>query len=240
MRLFALATITASCGMLAAAAPATGNASIGDSGVSHSNRYNNTQPVHSHKSETITLALSTTGINVGDSKTLYHDVQAAIEHICPPQSTHCSNAHATFSVYTTSRGLSIYTNSHVRKTITVSVQDSYWGGRPDVYEVLRNTVAAAFERGTYDPANCVHALTVYIGGKRQMFRDCMTLDYAEVFLSGGYKMKVRFGGPRSQYEDLKYDCEKVVDDAFMFVRDDVQWKGTPWVYCLGVELWPRV
>ncbi|CAN9253945.1 unnamed protein product [Alternaria alternata] len=148
MRLFALAIITAACGMLATAASTAGNESIGDAGLANGGSYNHTQPVHIDKSETITLGLSPNGINVGDSKTLYQDVQTAIKHICPPTGKRCGSNHATFNVYVTSRGLSTYTNSHVRKTITVSVEDSWYDGRSDVYEVLRNTIAAAFERGT--------------------------------------------------------------------------------------------
>jgi hypothetical protein len=125
--------------------------------------------------------------------------------------------------------------TRIRLPITVTVEDAYWGGHGNVYEVLRNTIAAAFDRGPFDPGNCA-TRTI---NREDFFRDCMTVDYAEVILSGGYKMKVKFTGPKSGDKNLKFDCQRVVDDAFAFVRDDVEWKGTPWVYCIGVDKWPR-
>jgi hypothetical protein len=96
---------------------------------------------------------------------------------------------------------------------------------------MSSTIAAAFERGTFDPKNCYEDRVP--GDKEDHYKDCMTMDYAEVVLSGGYKMKVRFGGPPSSSKKLRYDCGVVVDDAFAFLRDDLPWKaGTNWVYCL--------
>jgi hypothetical protein len=46
-------------------------------------------------------------------------------------------------------------------------------------------------------------MTLYVGGKKQVFRYCMSIDYAEVVLSGGYKMKVRFGRARESVRRLE-------------------------------------
>jgi hypothetical protein len=46
-------------------------------------------------------------------------------------------------------------------------------------------------------------MVLYVGGKNQVFRDCMNIGYAEVVLSSGYKMKVRFGRARGSVRRLE-------------------------------------
>ncbi|KAI4949451.1 hypothetical protein J4E91_005190 [Alternaria rosae] len=212
MRFFVPAVFLAACSVLTAAAPA---ASIGNTSCD----------------DAITLRLGHNGINVGDSRTLYHDVTKALEELCAED--YCLSKAATFPVSiieSTTRGP--YYRERIDKTISVSVLTADWGRRADVRELMSSTIAAAFERGTYDPKNC-HMNRVK-GDKVEHFRDCMTLDYAEVVLSNGYSMKVMFGGPHSSVKGLNYDCKREVDDMYPFLKTDLLWKAKAvYVYCLS-------
>ncbi|KAI4705857.1 hypothetical protein J4E81_000742 [Alternaria sp. BMP 2799] len=207
MRIFVPAVFLAACGVLtASAAPAVGMGETTDVALG---------------SETITLNLGHNGINVGDSKTLYHDVNKALEELC--SENYCLDRPASFSVSVVeSTSRPPYQRRRVKATISLTVLMADWGGRAGVRKVLSNTIAAAFERGTFDPKNCY--MNRIKGDKIEHFRDCMTTDYAEVLLSNGYNMNVLFEGPHSTVKALNYDCKREVDDMDSFLKNDLPWK----------------
>jgi hypothetical protein len=75
-----------------------------------------------------------------------------------------------------------------------------------MYHLMRSAIAAAYERGTWDERNC-HTFFVLKGSHCLTYKDCLTVDYAEVNVRDGYKMMVRFSGPKSESSELNYVCE---------------------------------
>ena len=182
--------------------------------------------------DTIVLGLGHNGINVGDSKTLYNDVTVALLKLCPVADNYCIKKTVTFPVWISVPAVSSpYRRIRQRKSISVTVLDAKWGGRQNVHDLMTSTIAAAFERGTYDPENCFAEQIP--GEKDGKWRDCMTTDYAEIFLSNSYKMKVRFQGPSSWQKNLNWECNRELDDMYQFLRKNLPWKAvTYWIYCL--------
>jgi hypothetical protein len=87
----------------------------------------------------------------------------------------------------------------------VTVEYAEWGGDPESFLLMRTAIAAAYERSTRDDRN-YHWFSAYLGVGRQDYKNCLTVDYAEVNVRDGYKMKVRFSGPQVE-KPQKYVCE---------------------------------
>jgi hypothetical protein len=75
-----------------------------------------------------------------------------------------------------------------------------------MYHLMPSANPAAYERGTWDERNC-HTFSLLKGSHRVTCKDCLTVDYAKVNVRDGYKMKVRFSGPKSESSELNYVCE---------------------------------
>jgi hypothetical protein len=90
-------------------------------------------------------------------------------------------------------------------SMKVTVEYAEWGGDPESFQLMRTAIAAAYERGIWDNRNC-HTFSAYRGVTRQDYKNCLTVDYAEVNVRDGYKRRVRFSGPQIE-KPQKYVCE---------------------------------
>lgn len=167
---------------------------------------------------TIMLELSPHRVNVGSlpPNEIYNAANTAIQEICPFGSSHaCIQKTSSFKVpLEVCARADRDARTTVQESIAVDIDHAFWGYNEAIYRLLVGSLAGAFERAAGVEANC-YTFTEHLVGRDVVHRHCNSVDYAGVYLPGGYHMQVHFKGSSKTGE---FQCARAVEPVGGYVE----------------------